>query len=66
VEPGQKVGLVTVHCLVVEERETDVEVTYEYNALSESGRKFLDGFRAENYLEFIAYWKTYLMDYFLS
>ena len=64
VEPGVKVGLVTVRCLEVEEGATDVEVTYRYTALSDSGRKFLEGFTAEGYKEFIAGWKTHLEHYF--
>ena len=66
VEPGEKVGLVTVRCLEVEGGATDVEVTYHYTALSDRGRKFLASFTAEGYKEFIAGWKTHLNHYFQS
>ena len=66
VEPGVKVGLVTVRCLEVEEGVTDVEVTYHYTALSDRGRTFLEGFTAAHYQEFIAGWKTHLNHYFQS
>ena len=64
VEPGQKVGLVTVRCIEVDQSITDVEVTYEYTALSEIGMKFLEHFSADHYQEFIGSWKTLLLDYF--
>ena len=54
VEPGVKVGLVTVRGLEVEEGATEVEVTYHYTALSDSGRKFLEGFTAAHFKKFIA------------
>ena len=45
---------------------TDVEVTYEYTALSESGRRFLEHFSEDHYKEFINGWKTHLLHYFQS
>ena len=64
VEPGQKVGLVTVRCIEVDQGITDVEVTYEYTALSEIGRKFIAHFSEDHYKEFIGGWKTHLIHYF--
>jgi len=66
VEPEDKVGLVTVRCIEIEENVTDVEVTYEYTALSEPGEKFIAHFTAEHYQEFISSWKTHLLHYFHS
>ncbi|MGB2963147.1 MAG: hypothetical protein WBB69_04095 [Anaerolineales bacterium] len=66
VEPDQKVGLITVRCDQVDKGMTDVEVTYEYTALSESGRKFLEHFSEDHYKEFINGWKTHLLHYFQS
>jgi len=66
VEPGEKVGLVTVRCDPVDKGITDVEVTYEYTALSESGRRFLEHFSEDHYKEFINGWKTHLLHYFQS
>ncbi len=66
VEPEDKVGIVTVQCSKVEESSTHVEVTYEYIALSDKGREFIDGFTYETYEEFIDEWKTLLLQYFDS
>jgi hypothetical protein len=64
VEPGQKVGLITVQCVALDSARADVEVTYAYTALSESGEKFFRNFTADHYQGFIAEWKTLLEDYF--
>ena len=66
VEPGQKVGLITVQCNEVDQNISDVEVTYEYTALSEIGTKFLEDFTADHYKIFISGWKTHLLHYFGS
>ena len=66
VEPGQKVGLVTVRCIEVDLSTTDVEVTYEYTALNEIGKRFLEKFTADHYKMFIKGWKTLLLHYFES
>ena len=66
VEPGEKVGLVTVRCIEVDLSTTDVEVTYEYTALSEIGTKFLEDFTSDHYKKFISGWKTHLLHYFES
>ena len=66
VEPGQKVGVVTVRCLEVDKGITDVEVTYEYTALGESGKRFLEKFTSDHFKEFIGGWKTHLSHYFRS
>jgi hypothetical protein len=66
VEPGQKVGLITVQCIEIDQDVTDVEVTYAYTALGETGREFLKTFTGDYYQEFIASWKTLLLEYFQS
>ena len=66
VEPGQKVGLVTVRCIEVDLSITDVEVTNKYSALSEIGRRFIVHFSEDHYKEFIGGWKTHLLHYFES
>jgi len=66
VEPGQKVGLVTVRCIKVDKGITDVEVTYEYTALGESGERFIEKFTSDHYKEYIGEWKTLLSGYFES
>ena len=64
VEPEDKVGVVTVRCLPIEERLTEVEVTYQYTALGNRGRHFIEGFTASQYKEFIGSWKRLLVSYF--
>ena len=66
IEPEDKIGLVTVRCIEIEESVTEVEVTYEYTALGESGRKFIAHFTEDHYKEFIGGWKTHLLHYFQS
>lgn len=65
VEPGEKVGVVRVKCRAME-RETEIEVSYKYLALSESGRRFVSGFDRAAFSEFIDEWKRLLQDYFSS
>lgn len=64
VEPGVKVGIVTVHCTPQAEALTRVWVSYEYIALSEKGREFIAGFTPEVYKAFIGEWETLLLKYF--
>ncbi len=66
IEPGDKVGLVKVKCRELAAGRTEVEVTYRYIALSETGERFISGFTAEAYKEFIREWQKLLRDYFAS
>ncbi len=66
IEPGDKVGLVKVKCRELAAGRTEVEVTYRYIALSETGERFISGFTAEAYVEFIGEWQKLLTDYFAS
>jgi hypothetical protein len=66
IEPGDKVGLITVKCLEKVPEVTEVQVTYKYIALSNSGEKFIAGFTEKYYTEFIEHWKTLLLKYFQS
>ena len=66
VEPEEKVGLVSVRCIEVDNNTADVEVTYGYTALSDSGIGFIEKFTADYYKEFIGDWKTHLDHYFES
>lgn len=66
VEPEDKVGIITVRCHRVEANATDVEVTYQYVGLSDSGNRFIDGFTAARYKEFIGEWQSLLRSYFRS
>lgn len=66
VEPGDKIGVVTIQCSKTNERMTHVEVAYRYIALSDQGRKFVDSFTTEFYAKFIDEWRDLLLQYFGS
>ncbi len=66
IEPSDKVGLVKVKCTELAAGRTEVEVTYRYIALSETGERFISGFTAEAYEAFIGEWQRLLSDYFAS
>ena len=66
IEPGDKVGLITVKCLEKGPQLTEVRVTYKYIALSTSGEKFISGFTENNFTSFIEYWRELLVKYFQS
>lgn len=60
IEPGEKVGVVSVTCRASAVDRTEVTVGYRYTALSARGEEFLAGFTAEAYEEFIDGWQTAL------
>jgi hypothetical protein len=64
VEPGDKVGIVTVQCKPISENLTEVEVAYEYIGLSKKGDGFVAGYTAEAHEEFISHWPKLLAHYF--
>lgn len=64
VEPHEKVVIISVTCCSLNRTQTNVQVTYEYLALSERGQAFIDGFSAGDYENFMAEWQTLLTAYF--
>ena len=64
VEPGDKVGIITVHCKPIKEDLTEVEVAYEYIGLSKKGNDFVAHYTAEAHEEFISHWPKLLTHYF--
>ena len=64
VEPDNKVGIITVKCFAVSQAKANVNVTYEYIALSEKGAEFVSGFTIGEYESFIAEWQQLLEAYF--
>jgi hypothetical protein len=66
IEPEEKVGLVRVKCAAVGDRQTAVEVTYRYTALSASGEDFIRSFDESAYKAFIDQWQALLSRYFGS
>ncbi|MDB4304141.1 hypothetical protein N9934_05070 [Desulfosarcina sp.] len=61
-----KVGVITVQCIQIDKRLTEVEVTYEYTGLSEKGDEFIDSFTSTQYKEIIGEWNSLLVSYFQS
>ena len=66
VEPGDKVGVVTVECVDLGDAGTRVHVTYKYIALSTAGERFITGFNADVYDAFLAEWRTHLCAHFAA
>ncbi len=64
IEPGEKVGLVSVHCAPLGAARTRVEVSYTYTGISPAGNRFVDTFTAQDYENFIGEWQRLLADYF--
>jgi len=64
IEPGDKIGIITVQCTVLEARRTKIEVTYKYTALAASGEKFVSRFSESVYEQFIGEWQSLLTDFF--
>ena len=66
IEPEDKVGIVTVQCFSRGAASTHVQVSYEYIALSDKGRHFIQNFGEEAYADFIGEWRDLLLAYFES
>ncbi len=66
VEPGDKVGIITVQCTKINKCLTNVEVSYEYIGLTEKGNQFIEGFTSTEYEAFIREWNNLLVSYFGS
>lgn len=66
VEPEDKVGIITVQCARLEERLTEIEVTYHYIGLADRGNEFIEAFTPARYGEFINEWEELLNAYFQS
>ncbi len=64
VEPGDKVGVITVVCEPLDAHKTRVTVAYQYTALTASGEAFVASFDAETYRAFIGEWETLLVAHF--
>ena len=66
VEPENKVGIITVQCSPLSETNTNVNVTYEYIALSDKGTEFIRSFTRQEYESFIGEWQQLLETYFAN
>jgi len=66
IEPEDKAGVISVRCIQIDKILTEVEVTYQYTALSKMGNEFIEGFTKSHYKEFISEWRRLLVSYFNS
>lgn len=64
IEPGDKVGIITVQCSEPAPGRTEVRITYEYIAIAEKGNRFVESFDEGTYADFIGEWETLLLKYF--
>ncbi len=64
VEPGEKVGIIEVACAPLSSASTEVQVTYRYVGLSETGNRFVERFTNKDYEAFIEEWKRLIDSYF--
>jgi len=64
IEPGYKVGVVSVTCTELESSKTEIQVGYKYLALSKAGEEFIAGFNQIGFEEFIGQWQKLLLKYF--
>ncbi len=64
IEPGDKVGTITVKCTALTQESVQVEVTYAYTALSDTGRDFIKNFDEGAYRKYMKEWQTLLQKWF--
>ena len=64
IESQDKIGVITVKCSQKGSDATDVQVTYKYIALSETGETFIKTLDEAAYEDFIAHWQQLLQKYF--
>ena len=66
IEPNDKVGIISVQCLPIDDYVTEVEVSYHYIGIDEKGDEFIKKFTSEEYTRFIDEWERLLLKYFES
>jgi hypothetical protein len=64
IEPGEKVGIIEVACAALSSGSTEVQVTYRYVGLSETGNRSVERFTNKDYEAFIEEWKRLIESYF--
>ena len=64
IEPGDKVGVISVQCSEKGRERTQVEVSYEYIAIAEKGERFVESFDEKAHADFIGEWETLLQKHF--
>ena len=63
IEPGEKVGIIEVACVPLTSASTEVQITYKYIGLSETGNRFVERFTKKDYEAFIEEWKRLIESY---
>jgi len=66
ITPGHTAGRVDVRCTPLEPNRTRVTVGYHYRALSDEGRRFVDGYDARTHADTLATWQRLLNDHFAT
>jgi hypothetical protein len=64
IEPGEKVGIIEAACAPLSPASTEVQVSYRYVGLSETGNRFVERFTKKDYDAFIGEWKRLIESYF--
>jgi hypothetical protein len=64
IEPGEKVGIIEAACAPLSSASTEVQVTYRYVGLSETGNRFVERFAKKDYEAFIEEWKRLIESFF--
>ena len=64
IEPGEKVAIIEVACAPLPSASTEVQVTYRYIGLSETGNRFVERFTKEDYEAFLDEWRRLIESYF--
>jgi len=63
IEPGDKVGHIQIDCRAGDGGQTLATVTYIYTGLAQAGNRFIEGFTAAHYQEFIGFWEQAINHY---
>ena len=66
VMPGKAVCRIAMQLTAGPGNSTCAEITYSYTALSEAGKKLVDGFTAEHYEKFIMFEWEHALNHFLT
>lgn len=66
ITPDSRIGTVSVNCTEVNEKCTNVEMTYDLISLTEKGNEDLKSFAGESYVEYINSFKPMVEKYFAN
>ena len=63
IEPGVKVGSISIRCTAGEPGQTRAAVTYSYTGLDRWGNQFIQGFTETVYHQYLETWETSINHY---